>query len=70
MDLDTTTQGDWQGVYGSSGYNVINGTVDYPSFVTVTAIGYKRFHLGELDHRCACTVHVRIQHDADCSHLV
>ena len=39
VDLDTTTQGDWQGVYGSSGYNVINGTVDYPSFVTVTASG-------------------------------
>ena len=39
VDLDTTTQGDWQGAYGSSGYNVINGTVAYPSFVTVTPSG-------------------------------
>jgi hypothetical protein len=39
VDLDTTTQGDWQSVYGSSGYNVINGTVAYPSFVTVTPSG-------------------------------
>ena len=37
--LDTTTQGNWQGVYGSNGYNVINGTVSYPSFVTVTPSG-------------------------------
>jgi hypothetical protein len=39
VDLDTTTQGDWQGVYGSNGYNVINGTVAYPSYVTVTPSG-------------------------------
>src|ERR1700722_12713371 len=37
--LDTTTQGNWQGVYGSNGYNVINGTVAYPSYVTVTPSG-------------------------------
>jgi hypothetical protein len=37
--LDTTTQGNWQGVYGSNGYNVINGTVAYPSYVTVTPTG-------------------------------
>ena len=36
VTLDTTTQGNWQGVYGSNGYNVINGTVAYPSYVTVT----------------------------------
>jgi hypothetical protein len=39
VDLDTTTEGNWQGVYGSNGYNVINGTVAYPSFVTVTPSG-------------------------------
>jgi hypothetical protein len=37
--LDTTTQGTWQGVYGANGYNVINGTVAYPSYVTVTPSG-------------------------------
>ncbi len=36
MTLDTTTQGNWKGVYGSNGYNVINNTVAYPSYVTVT----------------------------------
>jgi len=39
VDLDTTTQGNWQGAYGSNGYNVINGTVAYPSYVTVTPSG-------------------------------
>jgi hypothetical protein len=34
--LDTTTQGNWKGVYGANGYNVINDTVAYPSYVTVT----------------------------------
>jgi hypothetical protein len=37
--LDTTTQGNWHGVYGSNGYNVIGGTVAYPSYVTVTPSG-------------------------------
>jgi hypothetical protein len=37
--LDTATEGNWQGVYGSNGYNVINGTVAYPSYVTVTPSG-------------------------------
>ena len=36
---DTTTQGNWHGVYGPDGYNVINGTVAYPSYVTVTPSG-------------------------------
>jgi hypothetical protein len=39
VTLDTTTQGNWQGVYGANGYNVINGTVAYPSYVTVTPSG-------------------------------
>src|SRR6202040_4390668 len=36
LALDTTTEGNWHGVYGSNGYNVINSTVAYPSYVTVT----------------------------------
>jgi len=31
-----TTQGNWKGVYGADGYNVINDTVAYPSYVIVT----------------------------------
>jgi hypothetical protein len=33
---DTTTQGTWKGTYGANGYNVINDTVSYPGYVTVT----------------------------------
>jgi len=36
---DTTTQGTWQGVYGADGYNIINDTTNYPSYVTVSASG-------------------------------
>jgi len=39
VSLDTTTQGNWKGVYGSHGYNVISDTVAYPSYVTVTPSG-------------------------------
>jgi hypothetical protein len=39
LALDTTTQGTWKGVYGADGYNVINDTVSYPSYVTVTPAG-------------------------------
>jgi hypothetical protein len=39
VTLDTTTQGNWKGVYGSNGYNVINNTVAYPSYATVTPSG-------------------------------
>jgi hypothetical protein len=37
--LNTTTEGDWIGVYGSNGYNVIGNTASYPSYVTVTPSG-------------------------------
>ncbi len=70
VHLDTTTQGNWHGVYGADGYNVINATVAYPSYVTVTPSGNKLCHLGEFDYRCAGAVHVRNQHEPDCSHLV
>jgi hypothetical protein len=36
VKTDLTTQGSWTGVYGSSGYNVIDGATAYPSDVTVT----------------------------------
>jgi hypothetical protein len=36
INLDTTTQGSWQGVYGSDGYNVINDTVNNPAYAQVT----------------------------------
>jgi hypothetical protein len=36
---DTTTQGAWRGVYGSDGYNVINGAISYPSYVTPAPSG-------------------------------
>ncbi len=36
---DTTTQGSWKGVYGSDGYNVINDTVNYPSYAQVAPSG-------------------------------
>jgi hypothetical protein len=34
--LDTTTAGNWKGAYGADGYDVINDTVAYASYVTVT----------------------------------
>jgi len=34
MGTDTTTQGNWKGVYGSDGYNVIGDTVAYPAYLT------------------------------------
>jgi hypothetical protein len=37
--LDTATQGNWKGVYGRDGYNIINDTVAYPAYVTVAPSG-------------------------------
>jgi Carboxypeptidase regulatory-like domain/Bacterial Ig domain len=39
VGVDTTTQGSWRGVYGADGYNVINDTVSYPAYATVTPSG-------------------------------
>jgi hypothetical protein len=39
LNLDTVTQGNWKGVYGADGYNVINDGVAYPAYVTVTPSG-------------------------------
>jgi hypothetical protein len=39
LRADMTTYGSWKGVYGSDGYNVIDDTTAYPSYVTVTPSG-------------------------------
>jgi hypothetical protein len=39
IGTDTTTQGNWRGVYGTDGYHVINDTVSYPAYATVTPSG-------------------------------
>ena len=39
VGTDTTTQGNWKGVYGSDGYNVIGDTTSYPAYAQVTAAG-------------------------------
>jgi hypothetical protein len=39
LGSDTTTQGNWKGVYGADGYNIIYDVVDYPSYASVTPTG-------------------------------
>ncbi len=39
VKTDTTTQGNWRGVYGSDGFNVVSDTVNYPSYAAVTPNG-------------------------------
>jgi thermitase len=39
IKADTTTQGSWKGVYGLDGYNVINDSSSYPSYVTPSPSG-------------------------------
>ncbi len=39
LKTDTTTQGNWQGVYGGDGYNVIDNASSYPSYAQVSASG-------------------------------
>jgi hypothetical protein len=40
---DTTTQGNWKGVYGADGYNVINDAASYPSYATVSVSGQSSY---------------------------
>jgi regulation of enolase protein 1 (concanavalin A-like superfamily) len=40
---DATTKGSWKGVYGGDGYNVIDDTTAYPSYVTVTPTGQSNY---------------------------
>jgi len=39
VTTDNTPSGNWMGVYGANGYNVINDTSSYPSYATVTTSG-------------------------------
>ncbi len=39
VKADTTTRGNWRGVYGTRGYNVIGAPTRYPSFARVTPRG-------------------------------
>jgi hypothetical protein len=39
LNTDATTRGNWQGVYGADGYNVIAGAVNYPAYATVVPRG-------------------------------
>ncbi len=39
VKTDVTTTGSWKGVYGADGFNVINDTINYPSYVTATPSG-------------------------------
>ncbi|MGV3772346.1 MAG: chitobiase/beta-hexosaminidase C-terminal domain-containing protein [Verrucomicrobiales bacterium] len=36
---DSNTKGNWRGVYGSEGYNILQRAVSYPSYVQVSASG-------------------------------
>ena len=40
---DTTTQGNWIGVYGSAGYNVIGDSSSYPAYAVVTPSGQTEY---------------------------
>ena len=39
LKVDQATQGSWQGVYGTDGYNVIGGAAAVPSYAQVTPSG-------------------------------
>ena len=43
LKTDTTTSGNWKGAYGGQGFNVINDTTSYPSYVTVNAAGTSNY---------------------------
>jgi subtilisin family serine protease len=43
LKTDTTTSGTWKGAYGGQGFNVINDTTAYPSYVTVTPSGNSNY---------------------------
>jgi hypothetical protein len=39
LGSDSNTIGDWRGVFGSDGYNVITSGSSYPGYATVNAVG-------------------------------
>ena len=38
--MDTTTKGNWKGIYGTQGYNIVNDSLNYPSYAQVNVTGY------------------------------
>ncbi len=43
VKLDTTTQGNWENVYGTQGYDIISDAVKIPSYATVTLAGQTNY---------------------------
>ncbi len=43
VTADTTTQGNWQGVYGSQGYDLANGPASLPSYAQVGLAGQSNY---------------------------
>jgi YD repeat-containing protein len=43
VTTDATTQGNWKGVYGADGYNVINDAASYPSYAQVSVSGQNAY---------------------------
>ena len=43
VNEDTATQGNWEGVYGSQGYDIVSGPSSLPSYATVTPSGESVF---------------------------
>ncbi|MGO9463511.1 MAG: hypothetical protein ACLQVF_05025, partial [Isosphaeraceae bacterium] len=39
LKLDSTTEGNWIGAYGSQGYNIVGSGASYPSYATVSVSG-------------------------------
>ena len=43
VSSDTTNQGNWKGVYGAAGYNVIGDATSYPTFAAITTTGTNNY---------------------------
>jgi len=43
VKADSTTSGNWNGMYGKDGYNVINNAVSYPAYASVAPTGQSAF---------------------------
>ncbi|MCU1257635.1 MAG: hypothetical protein JWO80_520, partial [Bryobacterales bacterium] len=39
LQVDSTTQGNWKGLYGADGYGIATSTLSYPSYAAVTVAG-------------------------------
>ena len=40
VQVDTTTKGNWKGIYGTQGYNTVNDSLNYPTYAQVNVSGY------------------------------